>query len=122
MYINKLDYIVNKYNDTHHRSIKMEPFNVKSSTYIDTSQEINDKDPKVKIGDIVKTSKYKNIFVKDYAPNWSKEGFVVEKVNALCHGHVVLVILMEKKLLESFIRKRIARNNLIKRKVDNLYV
>ena len=55
MYINKLDYIVNKYNDTHHRSIKMEPFNVKSSTYIDTSQEINDKDPKVKIGDIVKT-------------------------------------------------------------------
>ena len=105
MYINKLDYIVNKYNDTHHRAIKMKPFDVKSSTYIDTSQEINDKDPKVKIGDIVKTSKYKNIFVKDYVPNSSKEGFVVEKVNALCHGHVVLVILMEKKLLESCMKK-----------------
>ena len=49
MYINKLDYIVNKYNDTHHRSIKMEPFNVKSSTYIDTSQEINDKVLKLKL-------------------------------------------------------------------------
>ena len=92
-------------NDAHHRAIKIQHFDVKSSTYIDNSQEINDKDPKVKIGDIVKTSKYKNIFVKDCAPNWSKEGFAVEKVNALCHGHVVLVILMEKKLLESFTKK-----------------
>ena len=80
MYINKLDYIVNKYNDAHHRAIKIQHFDVKSSTYIDNSQEINDKDPKVKIGDIVKTSKYKNIFVKDCAPNWSKEGFGLKKL------------------------------------------
>ena len=47
----------------------MKPVDVKSNTYIDSSKEINDKDPKFKIGDIVRISKYKNIFAKDYTPN-----------------------------------------------------
>ena len=42
MYIDKLDDIVNKYNTTYHRTIKMKPVDVKPSTYIDTSKEIND--------------------------------------------------------------------------------
>ena len=61
MHIDKLDDIVNKYNN------KMKP--VKSNTYIDSSKEINDKDPKFKIGDIVRISKYKNISAKGYTPN-----------------------------------------------------
>ena len=64
MYIDKLDDIVNKYNNTYHSTIKMKPVDVKSSTYIDSSQKINDKDPKFKIGDIVRISKYIFFFCK----------------------------------------------------------
>ena len=58
----------------------MKPLDVKSSTYIDSSKEINDKDPKLKIGDIVRISKNKNIFEKSYVPNWYEELFVIKKV------------------------------------------
>ena len=54
VYIDKLDDIVNKYNNTYHSTIKMKPVDVKSSTYIDSSKEINDKDPKLKICYIVR--------------------------------------------------------------------
>ena len=66
--INKLDDIVKKYNNTYHSTIKMKPFDEKSSTYLVSSKEINDKDPKFKIGDIVRTSKHKIIFAKVYLP------------------------------------------------------
>ena len=62
MYIDKLDDIVNKYNNTYHSTIKMKPVDVKSSTYIEFGKEINYQDPKFKIGDIVRISKYKKIF------------------------------------------------------------
>ena len=64
LYIDKLDDIVNKYNNTYHSTIKMKPVNVRSSTYINSSKEINAKDPKFKIEDVVKISNYKNIFAK----------------------------------------------------------
>ena len=64
VYINKLDDIVNEYNNTYHTTIKMKPINVKDNTYINTSKEINNKDPKSKVGDRVRISKYKNIFAK----------------------------------------------------------
>ena len=53
---------------------------IKASRYIESSEEINDEDSKFKIGDIVKISKYKNIFAKGYVPNWSEKVFVIEKV------------------------------------------
>ena len=80
VYIDKLDDIVNKYNNTYHRTIKMKPVDIKPSTYIDYSKEINDEDPKFKIGDIVKISKYKKFFAKGYLPNWSEEVYVIKKV------------------------------------------
>ena len=58
----------------------MKPAHVNSSTYIDSSKEINNKNPKFKIGDIVRISKYKNIFAKGYTPNWSKDVFVIKNV------------------------------------------
>ena len=58
----------------------MRPINVKSSSYVDTSKEINEKDPKFKIGHIVRISKYKNIFTKGYVLNWSGEVFSFFKV------------------------------------------
>ena len=64
MYIDKLDEIVNKNNNTYHRTIKMKPVDDKSSTYIDFSKENNKKGPKFKVGNHVRISKYKNIFAK----------------------------------------------------------
>ena len=79
VYIDKLDDIVNKYNNTY-STIKMKPVDVKSNTYIDFSKEVNDKNPKSKIADNVRISKYKNVFTKGYNPNWSEEVFVIKKV------------------------------------------
>ena len=70
VYTNKLDDIVGEYNNTYHRTIKMKPVNAKDNTYIDFKREVNDKDPKFKVGDRVRISKYKIIFAKGYTPNW----------------------------------------------------
>ena len=73
MYSDKLDDIVNKYKDKYHRTIKMKPVDVKSSAYIESSKEIDYQDPKFKIGDMIRISKYKIIFAKGYVPNRSEE-------------------------------------------------
>ena len=80
MYIDKLNDIVNECNKSYHRTIKMKPVDVKDNTYINSSKEVNDKDPKLQVGDHVRKSKYKNIFAKGYTPNWSKEVFVIKEV------------------------------------------
>ena len=80
VYIDKLDYIVNKYNNSYHSTIKMKPADVKSNTCIDSSKEINCKGPKFKIGNVIRIIKYKNIFAKGYTPNWSEEVSVIKKV------------------------------------------
>ena len=79
MYIDKLDDTVNKDNNTYHSTIKMKPVDIKSSTYIDSGKEINDKDPKFTVGDIVRISKYKNILAECYTPYWFQEFFVIKK-------------------------------------------
>ena len=58
----------------------MKLVNIKPSTYIDSSKETNDKDPKLKIDDIVRILKYKNTFAKGYFPTWSEEVFMIKKV------------------------------------------
>ena len=80
VYIDKLDGIVSKYNNTYLTTIKMKPVDLKDNIYIDFKKEVNDKGPKFKVGDHVRISKYKNIFAKGYTPNWSEEIFVIEKV------------------------------------------
>ena len=80
VYIDKLNAIVNKYNNTYHTTIKMKPIDVEDDTYINTNKEINYKHRKFKVGDYVRISKYKNIFAKGYMPNWSEEVFVVDKI------------------------------------------
>ena len=105
VYIDKLDDIVKKYNNTYHTSIKMKPVDVKDNTYIDFEKEVNDKDPKFKVGDYVRISKYKNTFAKGYTPNWSEEIFVINRIKIQYHGHMLLMILMLKKLLVLFMKK-----------------
>ena len=80
VYIDTLDDIVNEYNNTYHRTIKIKPVDVKNNTYIDSSEEVNDKDPKFKFGDHVRISKYKNIFAKGYTPNLPEELFMIKEV------------------------------------------
>ena len=89
VYIDKLDDIVNEYNNTYHRTVKMKIVDVKDNKYIDFDKEVNNKDPKFKIGDHVKISKYKNIFIHiGYTPNWSEEVFAIKKLKIQFHGHI----------------------------------
>ena len=60
VYVDKLGDIVNEYNNTYHRTIKMNPIEVKDNTYIDSIKEVNDKDSKFKVGDYLRISKYKH--------------------------------------------------------------
>ena len=69
VYFDVLDDIVNKYNNTVHRTIKMKPINVKNDSFAEYNEESNKKDPKFKVGVHVRISKYKNIFAKGYGPN-----------------------------------------------------
>ena len=80
VYYDVLDDVVNEYNNTKHNTIKMKPINVGDNkrVYID---EHNKKDSRFKAGDRVRISKFKNIFVKGCTPNWSKEIFIVDKIN-----------------------------------------
>ena len=80
VYIDKLDDIVDKYYNTYHTTIKMKPIDVKDNTYINADKEINNKDPKFKVSNRVRISKYKNIFAKSYTPNWSEQVFVIKTV------------------------------------------
>ena len=80
VYIDKLEDIINEYNNTYHTRIKMKPTDVKSSTYIDFAVVTNDKDPEFEVGDHVRISKNKDILGKGYTPYWSEEFFVIKKV------------------------------------------
>ena len=109
VYINKLDDIVGQYNNTYHRTIKIKLVDVKDNSYIDFKKEVNDKDHKFKVGDHVRISKCKNIFAKGHTPNWSEEVFVIKKLKIRFHGHILLMILMVKKLLGYFMKKNYKR-------------
>ena len=112
MYIDKLDDIIN--NNTYHKTTKIKPVDVKSSKYIDSSKEINNKDPKFKVEDIVRISKYKTIFAKGYVPNWPEEDLLIKKVKNTVPWTYVISDLKGQELLEHFTKnnckKQIKRN------------
>ena len=105
VYIDKLDDIVNEYNNTYHRAIKMKPVDVKDNAYIDFQKEVNDKDPKFKIGDHLRISKYKNIFAKDYMPNWSEEVFIISKIKNTVPWTYVIHDLNGEEIIGRFYEK-----------------
>ena len=80
VYFDVLDDIVDKYNSTVHRTIKMKPTDVTSDSYAEYNEDSDVTKPKFKVGDHVRISKYKNIFAKGYTQNWSEEVFVVSKI------------------------------------------
>ena len=109
VYIDKLDDIVNKYNNTDHSKIKMKPSDVKSNTYIDSTKDINKKDLEFKIGDIARLLRYKYIFAKGYSPNLSFYIFMNKNLRVLWPEFMLLMILMVKKLLDHFTKKNFKR-------------
>ena len=100
VYIDKLDDIANKYNNT--ITIKMKPVDLKSNTYINSSKEINYQDPKFKLGDIVRISKYKNIFAKGYVPNLSEKVFVIKKVKNTVLWTYIISDLKDEEIVGTF--------------------
>ena len=101
VYIDKLDDIVKKYN-TYHKSIKIKPVDVKDNTYIDFKKEVNDKNPKFKVGDHVRISKYKNTFAKGYMPNWSEEILIIKKIKNTVPWIYVINDLNGEKIIGAF--------------------
>ena len=111
VYIDKLNAIVNKYNNIYHSKIKMKPIDVKDNTYINTNKEINYKDPKFKVGDYVRISKYKNIFAKGYMPNWSEEVFVVDKIKNTVPWIYVINDLNGEEITGTFYENKLQKTN-----------
>ena len=72
VYFDVLNDIVDKHNNIYQKTIKMKPIDIKSDSYAECNVGSNDKNPKLKIGNHVRISKYKNIFAKGHAPNWSE--------------------------------------------------
>ena len=109
VYIDKLDDIVKKYNNTYHNTIKIKPVDVKSNTSINSSKENNNKDPKFKIGDIARISKYKNIFANGYIPYWSGEVFVIKKVKNTVPWIYVISDLNGEEIVGTFYEKELQK-------------
>ena len=89
----------------------MKPVDIKYNTYIDFKKGVNDKDPKFKVGDYVRISKYKNIFAKGYTPNWSEEVFVVSKIKNTVPWTYVINDLNGEKIIETFYEKELQKTN-----------
>ena len=130
VYIGKSNDIVNEYNNTYHRTIKMKSINVKDNTYVNVGKEVNDKDPKFKVGDHVRISKYKNIFAKDYTPNWSEEIFLIKEIKNTVPWTYVINDLNGEEIIGTFYEKQLQKINqkefriekVIKEKGNKLYV
>ena len=130
VYLDKLDDIVNKQKNIYHSTIKMKPDDVKSNTYIDSSKKINNKDPKFKTGDLLRISKYKNIYAKGYNPSWSEEVFMIKKVRNTVPWTYVTNDLNGEENIGTFFEKQLQNPNqkelriekVIKAKDNKLYV
>ena len=108
--------IVKEYNNAYHKTIKMKPIHVKDNTYIDSmevssSKEVNDKDPKFKVGYHVRISKYKNIFAKGYTPNWSEEVFLIKKIKNTVLRTYVNNDINGDEIIGTFYEKQLQKTN-----------
>ena len=130
VYFDVLNDIVDKYNNTYHKTITMKPIDVGDDSFAEYNEESNEKDPKFKVGDHIRISKYKNIFAKDYKPNWSEEIFIIKKIKNTVPWSYVISDLNGDEIVGSFYEKELQKTNqkqfrikkIIKRKGNKLYV
>ena len=121
VYYDVLDDVVNEYNNTKHNTIKMKPKDVKNDTtkssaiarnkrvYID---EHHEKSARYNVGDRVRISKFKNIFAKGYTPNWSREIFIVNKINDTVSYTYNLKDLNDEEITGSFCDRELQKTKL----------
>ena len=127
VYIDKLDDIVHKCNNKKHRTINMKPIDVKNNTYIDFGKAVNDNNPKFKVGDHVRISKYK--MLKVYTPNWSEEDYMIKKIKNTVPWKYVIDDLNGEEIIGTFYEKELQKidqqefriEKVIKKKGDKLY-
>ena len=89
----------------------MNPVDVKSRTYIESSKGINNKNPKYKINNTVRIPKYKTIFAKDYTPNWSEEVFVIKKVKNALPWTYAINDLTGEEIVGIFYKEKLPQTN-----------
>ena len=130
VYTDRLDDIVDEYNNTYHRTIKMKPTDVNDNTDNNIDKEVNDNDSKFKVGDYVRISKYKNTFAKGYTPNWSEEVFVIKEIKNTVPWTCVVNDLNGEEITGTFCEKELQKTDqqefriekAIRKKGDKLYV
>ena len=113
---NVLDDIVNKCNNTVHRTIKMKPFDVISDSFVEYNEESNKKSPKFKVGDHVRILSIKIFLLKDMFLIGQKIFLLLVNLKIQFHGLMLLMMLMVKKLLEAFMKKNYKK--LIKKNLE----
>ena len=89
----------------------MKPIDVKSNSYAEYNVDSNEKDPKFQVGYHVRISKYRNIFAKGYAPNWSEEVFVISKSKNTVLWTYVINDLNGEQISETFYEKELQKTN-----------
>ena len=129
VYFDALDNVFGEYNNTYHNTIKMKSIDVKSNSYVKYNVDSNNKDPKIKIGDHDRISKYENLFAKGYTPNWS-DVFAISKIKNTVSWTYVISNLNGEEIIETFCEKELQKTNqkefrigkVIKREGNKLYV
>ena len=117
VYFDVLDDILNKQNNTVHRTIKMKPIDVTDDSYAEYNKYFNKKDPKFKVGGHVRISKQRNILAKGYAPNWPEEVFVVSGIKNTVWWTYVVRDLDGEEITRSFYEIELQKNQ--SRKIQN---
>ena len=112
VYYDVLDDVVKKYNNTKHSTIKMKPIDVGDNNKIVYIDDHNEKDSRFKVGDRVRIYKFENIFAKGYTPNWSKEIFIVDKVNDTVPYTYNLKDLNDEEIIGSFYDNELQKTKL----------
>ena len=105
IYFDVLDDIVDEYNNTYPKTIKMKPVDVGDDSFAEYNEESNEKDPKIKVGDHVRISNFKNVFAKGYTPIWSEEIFIIKKIKNTVPWTYVISDLNDEEIVGSFYEK-----------------
>ena len=113
--------IVNKYNNTVHRTIKTNPIDVMGDYYAEYNENFNREDPKFKVGDNVRISKYRNIFAKGYTPNWSVQVFVISKIKNTVPWTYVISDLNGEEITGSFYEKELQKTSQEKFRIEKYF-
>ena len=129
VYFDVLNDIVDEYNNTYHKTIKMKPIDVTSDSFAEYNEKSKQKEPKFKVGNHVRISKFKNVFAKGYTPNWSEEIIVAKKIEKTVPWIYVISDLNGEKIVGSFYEKELRKTNqkdfkiekVIKKKGNKLY-